>query len=814
MASVFDEQRGRLCTVCYHQFSCHGDAVPRILTCGHSFCTGCLSRLLGQLAHGHIRCPTCKGDTLVPGLSNDINKLSKNFGVLEILESIDEGTRAAGNSANQIPLCADHDNEPMKVFCIQDDQLICIYCQVYGSHQGHQCQLVSILAEENRKTIRSFIERLGNQKDSMVAVSQAVTDTAGAVQIKEDRLMYEVTRHFEMLRRKLYQRENQVKILLRNRISAKVMLLDKQKRKLHELISKVDQLSALCQSILTGQDYELVQQKTKLETDFQSLSSSIEERDLRPCTKDDLHCHLDPSMLVQVSSHGMLVKEPVYRPSSDILTNESVASASTTITSVSETVGSTSNADKQEGDCEHIEWPAEMEVSGRNTRQQNSSSDVIIICDDMDLETAASSSDHIVTAYQQQPQQHPPACCCQASSQHTCASSSSRQACSTGSRTQSGMNRHRAARGSPSQNLRRLRAPVHVEGNPPTNREEHSSSSDEDDNHYLSVSELSDMELERPLRSAWTNRGGWSSTAAVSTSTQPAECDTPSVLVEGTPEGAVGEVPSRVGMAVTDDEGVVQENAEEPASAVHGGGDKTQRGEVEERRDEGDPWEVNATLSPRRLRRQGHSSSQHQRFKGSLVCSVFSCTSSNCSFYVRCKNCSRLFCQKCVSTSISARRCYKRPRGHSFMYIPLNPGNTSANNNQQLHQRIHHLLHHSHQRGACLRQYERQPGTRHGPTESQTPAPSDSWYCLQCLTVNQSQTGIQRCVSCGQINESSRQVEHETELMTFPLSQDSSAPQPPQEGDRAQGTEAQQNAPDLTTESHDAEITLENFQFG
>ena len=42
--------------------------------------------------------------------------------------------------------------------------------------------------------------------------------------------MYDATRHFEMLRRKLSQRENQVKILLSNRTSAKVMLLDKQKR--------------------------------------------------------------------------------------------------------------------------------------------------------------------------------------------------------------------------------------------------------------------------------------------------------------------------------------------------------------------------------------------------------------------------------------------------------------------------------------------------------------------------------------------------------------------------------------------------------
>ncbi|XP_038056190.1 uncharacterized protein LOC119728174 [Patiria miniata] len=830
MASIYDEQRGRLCTVCYHQFSCHGNAVPRILMCGHSFCTGCLSRLLGQLAHGHIRCPTCKGDTLVPGLSNDINKLSKNFGVLEILESMEDGSRGANGAAIPFPLCSDHDDEPMKVFCIQDDHLICIYCQVYGAHQGHQCQLVTILAEESRKTIRSYIERLSIQKDSMVAVSQAVNDATGAVQIKENRLMYEMTQHFELLRRKLYQRENQVKIMLQNRTSAKVMLLDKQKRKLRELISKVDQLSTSCQSVLTGPDYELVQQKTKLENDFQSLSSSIEDRDLRPCTRDDLHCHLDPSMVVQVSGHGMLVKEPVYRPlSTDFVATQSAASTSTAsrptrqdadvqefltlgATAVVESVGSGGDADRWEGDGEPqwlAELPPGMEVTDRNNRQQSSQSDVIVIYDDMDLETAASSSNSnnlpaaaAATAT---------AAACQANTQHThhgAAGSPSRQSHTMGNLTQKRPRKKLSA----GQFLGRLCAPDQAQEYPDTNQDV-SSSSDEDDCPDLSVSELSDMELERPLRSAWANRGGWSTTV-VGTGTLPASRDdTTSVLVEGASGSVVGDVPSGVGTADADGDDVALEEGEEAAIVVHSGGDRVQTGEVEERRDEGNSWEVSASLSPRRGRRQGHSSSQHQRFKGSLKCSVFNCTSTNCSFYVRCKNCGRLFCQKCVNTSISARRCYKRPRGHSFIYIPVNPDNASAvlNNNQVL-QRLHHLMHYGNiQRGGCLRQHDRQPRSRLGLAELRTLAVSDSWHCIHCWMENWQQSGSRQCVSCGQVNESPQEVDHEIELMTFPPSPEDSVPSSSGAVDRAQEAEARQENPTSATANQEAEITQENL---
>ncbi|XP_071786809.1 uncharacterized protein [Asterias amurensis] len=757
MTSLFDEQRGRLCTVCYHQYSCHGGAVPRILTCGHSFCTGCLSRILGQLAHGHIRCPTCKGDTLIPGLSNDITKLAKNFGVLEILEGIEDGGRVVDGATTLDPvlLCNEHENEPKKVFCLQDELLICIYCQVYGSHQGHQCQLVTVLADESRKMIGSFVERLNEQKDSTVSVSRAVNETVAAVQVKEDRLMYDATRHFEMLRRKLSQRENQVKILLSNRTSAKVMLLDKQKRKLNDLIVKMDQLSASCQAVLTRPDYELVQQKTKLETEFRSLSTFIEERDLRPCIKDDLHCFLDPAMLVRVGSHGILIKEPVYRGTTATTASSSAtASSSQRVDSPShESVGSGGDADRQEGDCEHIEWPAEIDVSGRNaSRQQLNASDVIVIYDDMELEPTAaagnssSSSTLIPIECQQQQSQHHRMCRCR-----ICSNDSTRQPGQAGLMT-SATNRPRAARGSTHQVLRRLQVPLST--TPPSNNS--SSSGDEDS---PDLSELSDMELDRPLRSAWANRGGWSATITTS-NTGSDNGAVASISMGGTSsEAVVTDVSQGIGLVDADADVAIGESPQEGAV----GGEQPHTVD-ETRREEVEPWEV-VTSSPRRLRRHAHQSLQHQRLKGALMCSVFNCTSTNCHFYVRCKNCSRLFCQKCINTSISARRCYKRPRGHSFMYIPCNAANASGNNSQT-HQHLSHRYHHAHLRS--LRQHERQ-GIQ-ADSEARNTESTGSWHCIHCLSVNPVQTGVQCCTSCGQVNENQQESDEVTELMTFPPS--------------------------------------------
>ena len=70
--------KGPECTICFERFN-DENKCPRMLSCGHSFCSCCLERLL----HGNtIDCPKCRNAVAVP---SGVHGLLKNFALLDIV---------------------------------------------------------------------------------------------------------------------------------------------------------------------------------------------------------------------------------------------------------------------------------------------------------------------------------------------------------------------------------------------------------------------------------------------------------------------------------------------------------------------------------------------------------------------------------------------------------------------------------------------------------------------------------------------------------------------------------------------------------
>ena len=74
--------KGLDCSVCFEPFD-DQNICPRILSCGHTFCTGCLERVLP--ADDKIPCPTCRVEVNVPQAG--VAGLPKNFALLNIINA-------------------------------------------------------------------------------------------------------------------------------------------------------------------------------------------------------------------------------------------------------------------------------------------------------------------------------------------------------------------------------------------------------------------------------------------------------------------------------------------------------------------------------------------------------------------------------------------------------------------------------------------------------------------------------------------------------------------------------------------------------
>ena len=101
------------CPVCRENFDGE-DLCPRLLSCGHTFCSACLERIFVYT----IRCPTCSHvDTPLAGVAG----LRKNYYLLGLINSVPHHGGAEG-----LPICEFcENNHPANSYCLDCDEDMC-----------------------------------------------------------------------------------------------------------------------------------------------------------------------------------------------------------------------------------------------------------------------------------------------------------------------------------------------------------------------------------------------------------------------------------------------------------------------------------------------------------------------------------------------------------------------------------------------------------------------------------------------------------------------------------------------------------------
>ena len=185
------------CSVCIEELNIHcEEKQPRLLKCGHSFCFGCMRDMSKKNDNAEICCPICLEITKLD--TEGVDSLRKNFALMELLNTLENSSQNVSTSelsglcvdcdgptgmfCSQCPgspalcsscfsiihqtpnkkqhslveleerrviNCTEH-NEECKLYCYNDNALVCLMCAHYGSHKGHSVDLV----EKATKTIR------------------------------------------------------------------------------------------------------------------------------------------------------------------------------------------------------------------------------------------------------------------------------------------------------------------------------------------------------------------------------------------------------------------------------------------------------------------------------------------------------------------------------------------------------------------------------------------------------------------------------------------------------------------------------------
>ncbi|KAI4889082.1 hypothetical protein NFI96_004229, partial [Prochilodus magdalenae] len=112
-----------ICCVC-----CDIYRDPVVLLCSHSVCRSCLQTF--WKSKGSRECPVCRKEFRRA-------KLPRNLVLKNVCEAFLE-SRSQESSAGPKLLCSLH-NEELKLFCLDDQEPLCVVCHLSTMHKNHRC---------------------------------------------------------------------------------------------------------------------------------------------------------------------------------------------------------------------------------------------------------------------------------------------------------------------------------------------------------------------------------------------------------------------------------------------------------------------------------------------------------------------------------------------------------------------------------------------------------------------------------------------------------------------------------------------------
>nr|XP_056701044.1 zinc finger protein RFP-like [Euleptes europaea] len=226
------------CSICLEYFK-----DPVIIDCGHIYCHACLTEYCGKFGTD-ASCPQCRETVQQKSFRPNrqlasIVELAKKFS-LQLPSEIQSSSRIGGAEAPG-QVCARH-QEPLKLFCEDDQAPICVVCDKSKEHRGHKVIPKEEAFEEYKGKVQDYLDFLKEEREA-IRSSQQNGEVEGQILLElTEGERQKITAEFKQLHQFLEDQEHHVLAKLKD---LEDLIKDKRKAhidKLCEEISAVDLL--------------------------------------------------------------------------------------------------------------------------------------------------------------------------------------------------------------------------------------------------------------------------------------------------------------------------------------------------------------------------------------------------------------------------------------------------------------------------------------------------------------------------------------------------------------------------------------------
>ncbi|XP_061702039.1 E3 ubiquitin-protein ligase TRIM35 [Syngnathoides biaculeatus] len=203
-SSVLEEELS--CPVCCEIFK-----EPVVLKCSHSFCRACLQQFWNK-KKARRECPICrrKCSLTEPTVSLALKNVADTFVRDQRRRADSEGTPDTGGhrpgAQEEEVRCAVH-GEVLKLFCLDDSEVLCCVCHTSKKHQGHGVCPLEEGAHDLKEELKKELIPLKKNLRRLYEAKQECDDTTVHIKNQAQATEQQLKEEFEELRGFLQKEE-------------------------------------------------------------------------------------------------------------------------------------------------------------------------------------------------------------------------------------------------------------------------------------------------------------------------------------------------------------------------------------------------------------------------------------------------------------------------------------------------------------------------------------------------------------------------------------------------------------------------------
>ncbi|KFV56313.1 Tripartite motif-containing protein 55 [Gavia stellata] len=205
-----------ICPICLEMFT----KPVVILPCQHNLCRKCASDIFQAsnpylptrggttvASGGRFRCPSCRHEVVLD--RHGVYGLQRNLLVENIIDIYKQESTRPERKCDQ-PMCEEHEDERINIYCLNCEMPTCSLCKVFGAHKDCQVAPLTNVYQQQKSELSDGIAILVGSNDRVQGIVTQLEETCKTVEECCRRQKEQLCEKFDYLYSVLEERKNEM----------------------------------------------------------------------------------------------------------------------------------------------------------------------------------------------------------------------------------------------------------------------------------------------------------------------------------------------------------------------------------------------------------------------------------------------------------------------------------------------------------------------------------------------------------------------------------------------------------------------------